>query len=330
MIDKDDRLIIPNCIADCVLESLHLKLGHPGERKLRYTLKKYLRIEKMIKRIRTINSYCIKCKRSKGGRGVSKEQYGILFDPKPFNKICLDIKGPIPTTEFLCEQQENKFYLLAIIDIHTRMCKIVKLTNLATEGIIEGVKNWISMYHAPKFILSDRGRQFMSQEYLDFLNKNKIKPLHTTVETPQGNGICERVNSTISDLIRICKGMAISTLIKTIETRMNITHHTSIKSSPIEYVTSRSPLDPIDRELHIEKLKEPIRTDDYGQHSYTIGQWVMKKINNQKSKTGQKFSGPYLVIDVRPFNVKINTDKNGTWINVRNVKPFGEEDDVIH
>ncbi len=220
-VDEKDRLVIPEIITYPVLENLHVKLGHPGGKKLYYTIRKYLHIKGLEKSIQRVCNYCIDCKTSKGGKGIPIKAQGVLFDPIPFNKLCIDIKGPIATSEIFYDDDIPKIYILVIVDMHTRICKLAIMKDLTTESVLHGIREWLRIYKKPTFILSDKGRQFVSDEYMTFLNQNGIKPITTTTENPQGNGICERVNSTITDLIRMYKGKTSKELTEILEVRLN-------------------------------------------------------------------------------------------------------------
>ena len=55
-----------------------------------------------------------------------------------------------------------------------------------------------------KLILADRYTGIKSNEFINYLEKNDIKIMFITVNCPQSNGLCERVNQTIITKLR-CK-----------------------------------------------------------------------------------------------------------------------------
>jgi transposase InsO family protein len=100
--------------------------------------------------------------------------------------------------------------------------------------------NWLNQHGVPKEILSDQGRQFTSSKFKEFLIKNKIKQTFSSPYNPQGNGMVERVNSTILPILRIFKGTSKRTIIKALLTNLNFTYQRSIKCAPSEMVYSKS------------------------------------------------------------------------------------------
>jgi transposase InsO family protein len=49
-------------------------------------------------------------------------------------------------------------------------------------------------YGRPDTIHSDRGQQFTSSEFDEYLNSVGVNATHTTKYNPRGNGQCERFN----------------------------------------------------------------------------------------------------------------------------------------
>ncbi len=53
-----------------------------------------------------------------------------------------------------------------------------------------------------KSIRTDNGGEYSSLEFNQYLRQNRIQNQLTTAYTPQQNGVCERMNQTLLDLIR--------------------------------------------------------------------------------------------------------------------------------
>ena len=72
-----------------------------------------------------------------------------------------------------------------------------------TQTIINALMhNWISLYGVPETITSDRGSQFLSQEWKDLLKFLGIRHIHTTAYHPQSNGLAWRTLQTIKKSLR--------------------------------------------------------------------------------------------------------------------------------
>lgn len=76
------------------------------------------------------------------------------------------------TERFIIRENRTKFYLLIMIDVFSRWVQIGILKGINTKSVIKTLKRkWFDKYDKPNKILSDQGRQFISNEFLDFLKK---------------------------------------------------------------------------------------------------------------------------------------------------------------
>jgi transposase InsO family protein len=93
-------------------------------------------------------------------------------------------------------------YLTMITDAYSR--KIVGFSTsktLGTEGPIEALKMAIKNRHSTGELVhhSDRGLQYCSKEYVEQLEKNKIRISMTEGSDPYENALAERMNRTIKE-----------------------------------------------------------------------------------------------------------------------------------
>ena len=123
-----------------------------------------------------------------------KPPIGPVITKSPFECLACDFAGPLP--EF------NGFkYLLVIIDVYSKYPFVFPTRNMETSTVMEKFTEIFAMYGYPDAILSDRGTNFESEAFQTFCKKRSIKKLRTTSYHPEGNGICERFNRTIKQLI---------------------------------------------------------------------------------------------------------------------------------
>ncbi len=115
--------------------------------------------------------------------------------------------------------------------------------SLECSATLETLRTWIKEFGCPQKILTDRGKQFLAKEYSNYLNGKGIKPCYTAVENPQGNGIVEKTNSTITNLLRIYKGKDLNSLKRIIERRLNLTFNFGLGKVPIELIKGFNPID---------------------------------------------------------------------------------------
>lgn len=87
-----------------------------------------------------------------------------------------------------------------------------------------GIKEkWFKNFPTPESILTDQGRQFISNHYHEFLRKYSIKPIITSRYNPTCNSVVERINGTIVNVARISKNLSFEELQKIITNYLNFT-----------------------------------------------------------------------------------------------------------
>ena len=92
-------------------------------------------------------------------------------------------------------------YLLNAIDMSSRFLYSVALKNKTEKEVLEGFKK---IYNKSKIkaIRSDNGSEFINKKFVDYLEKNNIKQILGEAGKPQSNGMIERANGSIKELIQ--------------------------------------------------------------------------------------------------------------------------------
>ena len=92
-------------------------------------------------------------------------------------------------------------YLLNAIDMSSRYVYSVALKNKKEGEVLNGFKK---IYNKSKIkaVRSDNGSEFISDVFKDYLEKNGIKQILSEASKPQRNGMIERANATIKELIQ--------------------------------------------------------------------------------------------------------------------------------
>nr|KYP55351.1 Transposon Ty3-I Gag-Pol polyprotein [Cajanus cajan] len=104
----------------------------------------------------------------------------------------MDILGPFPSAK-----GQLKFLLVAI-DYFTKWIEACPLAKITTENVRKFTwKNIVCRFGIPHALVTGNRRQFLAQEFEDFLRELGIKHLSTSVEHPQTNGQAEATNKVI-------------------------------------------------------------------------------------------------------------------------------------
>ena len=91
----------------------------------------------------------------------------------------IDLRGPYHKGD----------YLLALIDYRSRY--VIQSKHVTTRNIVRELDK---VFGYPRKLVTDRGKQFSSREFHQYLRQNDIKLRKTTAYSPCANGEIERFN----------------------------------------------------------------------------------------------------------------------------------------
>ena len=121
------------------------------------------------------------------------KQYTVGAPPE---RVALDIIGPLPVSF-----KGNK-YALIVSDYFTRWVEGYPMADCETTTIAENVINqFICRFGVPHQIHSDQGRQFESGLFKELCTRFSIDKTRTTAFRPQSDGLVERFNRTLEDIL---------------------------------------------------------------------------------------------------------------------------------
>ena len=114
---------------------------------------------------------------------------------QPWEMIAVDI------LEVSISSSNNR-YLLVVQDYLTKWVKAIPLSNQTAVRIARELIKLFSMYGHPHVLHSDQGRNFESTLMSQTLEAYGVKKSCTTAYHPQGDGMVERFNQSLLQLLR--------------------------------------------------------------------------------------------------------------------------------
>ncbi|XP_072180111.1 uncharacterized protein [Diadema setosum] len=145
---------------------------------------------------------CDACQRAIPKGRVTKVPLGStpVID-EPFHRVAVDLVGPIkPATT------RGHRYILTLVDYATRYPEAVPLRNIDTPTVAEALLSIYSRVGFPKEMLTDRGAQFTSDIMREVSRLLSIRHVTTTPYHPQCNGLVERFNGTLKQMLnKMCE-----------------------------------------------------------------------------------------------------------------------------
>ncbi|KAK2727028.1 hypothetical protein QYM36_007772 [Artemia franciscana] len=146
-----------------------------------------------------VQSYLVCCQR-KGLNYTPKSSLGSLPEvSRPLEMIGIDLLGPLPESV----NTRNK-WILVISDAFSKHVTLVALPNKTANCVAKDfVEKFMLIYGPCENLVRDQGKEFCSDILNSIAEIFRIKKMRTTSLHPQCNGMTERRNSEISNLLSI-------------------------------------------------------------------------------------------------------------------------------
>ena len=190
----------PTCFQITLEDNTHLwhcRYGHLSFKGLR-TLQ-YKEMVRGLPQLKASSKVCTNCMVGKQHRDAIPKR-SLWRASQRLQLVHADICGPIKPVS-----NSKKRYLISFIDDYSRKVWIYFLTEKSEAfTTFKNYKNLVEK-EAGAFICclrTDRGREFTSLEFNAFCKTNGISRQLTAAYTPQQNGVAERKNRTIMNMVR--------------------------------------------------------------------------------------------------------------------------------
>ena len=242
------QLVVPKAYRSRALAGCHDDVGHQGRmRTLSLLRERFFWPGMQTEAIQHILK-CTRCLRRKTPSHVAPLQ--PIHVTQPLELVHMDYLSLEPS-------KGNIENVLVITDHFTRYALAYPSktqTAQATARILWD--NFICHYGFPEKFISDQGRNFESDLIKELCKIAGVKKLHTTPYHPQGNGQCERFNSTLCNMLGTLSEEEKSdwkSYLGCMTHAYNCTKHASTTYSPYYLMFGRHPRLPIDVEFGLPK-----------------------------------------------------------------------------
>ncbi|XP_033752174.1 uncharacterized protein LOC117335982 [Pecten maximus] len=194
------QLVVPRKFRQAVLKLAHdsIMAGHQGaKRTTNRVLTEFFWPGLQSDVVRYCRS-CDVCQRTVPKGRITKAPLGSMpLIDTPFKRIAVDLVGPLqPATD------RGNRYILTVVDYATRYPEAVALRGIETERVAEALVDIFSRVGVPSEMLTDQGAQFTSQMMREVSRLLSIRRLTTTPYHPMCNGLVERFNGTLKQMLR--------------------------------------------------------------------------------------------------------------------------------
>ena len=188
--------VIPASLTTSLLQQVHDSpgAGHLGIEK---TMERARRQGYWVNMFHDVTQYCLNCSKCQAAKLPMPTRAPLEPVPigRPWQMIAVGILE-VPTS-----YQQNR-YLLVIQDYFTKWAEAVPLPDQTAERISKELVKVFTTFGMPEFLHSDQGRNFESSVLRQVLTAFGINKTHTTAYHPQGDGMVERLNRSLLQMLR--------------------------------------------------------------------------------------------------------------------------------
>jgi hypothetical protein len=118
----------------------------------------------------------------------------------PFSKIAVDLIGPWKVT---VQGKELEFFALTIVDQVSTLSELIRIDSKDANQVAWKLEQaWLCRYPRPSKIIPDQGTEFKGN-LTAALERAGLHGITTTVRNAPGNAVCERMHSTVGDILRV-------------------------------------------------------------------------------------------------------------------------------
>jgi transposase InsO family protein len=351
---RNEVTIPPIDIRETILQENHASAigGHKGVSKTYRRIRDKYYWPRMKNDIQAYIQRCRNCQLKKLVRRKTKQPMVLTDTPDAaFDKVSMDIMGPLPTSH------DGKSYILTIQDLLTKYSLAIPLERAGAIDVADAfVNDFISIYGAPKALLTDQGSHFINSLMKAIAKRFKISKYTTTAYRPQSNGSVERSHHVLWEYLKqvTTDKRDWSSHLKLACFSYNTSVHEGTQYTPHELVFGK-----VARTPTCEVLPEDISNESYAEYLTNLynklrdmqetargnleraklraKRYYDKKMNpcsfkvgdeayllkEPTHKLGDQYTGPYKIIEIlRNNNVKLRiSGKLARTVHTDKLKP---------
>ena len=195
------QLVIPESLISTVLYLLHdlPQAGHPGRDKTLQMARRKYYWPRMRADIISHISHCLSCTQTKGNTHIAPI-LGYPTPDGPFETVAIDLLQ-------LPRSSQGSSYVLVCVDHFSRFVILAPLSTKSAPMVAHAlVTHLLCPYTTPSVLLSDNGLEFKNDVLKNICQQYNIKQTFITAYHPASNGLVERTNRKVLEILRHVAG----------------------------------------------------------------------------------------------------------------------------
>ncbi|KAL5479604.1 hypothetical protein EMCRGX_G023150 [Ephydatia muelleri] len=236
-----------------ILKACHVDItsGHMGVKRTSHRVLERFFWKGVTKDIEIMISTCDLCQRNSQKLSISTPELFPVPVHSPWHHVGIDFVGPIsPKTT------SGNSYILTLCDYFTKWVEAVALPTKEASGIASSLFKIFMKMGLPAVITTDQGSEFKNQLNDEMMKILNIKHHLITAYHPQSNGLVERFNQSLQNMLRKYiqeKKEKWDDYLDTCTFAYNTSRHESTKFTPFEIMFGRKAILPLDLDASVHQ-----------------------------------------------------------------------------
>lgn len=192
------QLVVPQAARDTILTLGHSVpwAGHLGKHKTTACIKHHFHWPGLGRDVAQFCRSCPQCQITSAKPPSRAPLQPLPIIGTPFERLGMDIVGPVERSK------AGNCYMLVITDYATKYPEVFPLKSIKAKSVAFCLVQFFSRVCFPCGILTDQGTNFMSTLLKQVYKLLGIRCLRTAPYHPQSDGLAERFNQTLKQMLR--------------------------------------------------------------------------------------------------------------------------------
>ena len=195
------QLVVPKDLQEAVLTEVHegISGGHLGKDKTLHRLKERFYWPGHYNDVQEWYSTCASCATRKSNSQAARAPLGTIRAGYPTQIIAVDLVGPLP------ESENKNLYIMVVGDYYTHWMEAFPIPNQEAATVAEKLVEEVFLrFSVPEQLHTYQGRKFESRLMSEVYKLLGIHKTRTTPYHPQSDGLVERFNRTMLNMLAAC------------------------------------------------------------------------------------------------------------------------------